>query len=287
MTIAIAINVHDGLVLASDSAMTLVDRRGANEVTNVYNNANKIYNLYKGLPIGGITWGAGSIGASSIATLAKDFRRMLHGAEFHGGFRDFKKDEYTIEHVARLLRAFLDERYQAEYRGWPEERRPSLGFLVAGYSSGASQAEGWLVEWERGGQCKEPRCVLSAGQASAYWNGETEVVTRILHGHGLLLPEVLARLGVPDDKLERAVEVARDMLHIPLVTAPMPIQDVIDLAEFLVHAATMFARFRPGATTVGGAIEVAAITKHEDFKWIRRKHYFDAEHNRDILWRRS
>ena len=33
--------------------------------------------MRKGLPIGAITWGAGSIGVSSISTLAKELRRLF------------------------------------------------------------------------------------------------------------------------------------------------------------------------------------------------------------------
>lgn len=59
----------------------------------------------------------------------------------------------------------------------------------------------------------------------------------------------------------------------------MPIQDAIDFSEFLVYATTMFTRFKRGAPTVGGPIKSAAITKHEGFKWVRRKHYFDSTLN--------
>jgi hypothetical protein len=81
MTIAIAVQVHDGIVLASDSASTIsiTDAAGKTEIVNVYNNANKIFNLRKGLPIGGMTYGMGSIGVSSIATLAKDLRLRFCG----------------------------------------------------------------------------------------------------------------------------------------------------------------------------------------------------------------
>lgn len=59
----------------------------------------------------------------------------------------------------------------------------------------------------------------------------------------------------------------------------MPIQDAIDLVEFLVDLTIKYSQFSPGATTVGGPIEIAAITKHEGFKWVRRKHYFTSELN--------
>lgn len=72
-------------------------------------------------------------------------------------------------------------------------------------------------------------------------------------------------------------------LQAPLVFPPMPIQDVIDLARFLVHAAIMFSRFSPGPNVVGGPIEIAAITKHENFKWISRKHYYDQPLNKEPI----
>lgn len=56
-------------------------------------------------------------------------------------------------------------------------------------------------------------------------------------------------------------------------------QDAIDLAEFLVHLTIMFSRFSPGAPSVGGPIEIAAVTKHEGFKWIKRKHYYEQRLN--------
>ena len=57
MTIAISIKINDGLVLASDSASTVLGQTPSGElqVVNVYNNAIKVFNLRKGLPIGAIT----------------------------------------------------------------------------------------------------------------------------------------------------------------------------------------------------------------------------------------
>ena len=63
MSIAVIIGVHDGVVLAADSASTLTlggtaPQPGSRQVVgvlNVYDNANKIFNLYKGRPLGCIT----------------------------------------------------------------------------------------------------------------------------------------------------------------------------------------------------------------------------------------
>jgi hypothetical protein len=59
----------------------------------------------------------------------------------------------------------------------------------------------------------------------------------------------------------------------------MPIQDAINLSEYFVDLTEKFFKYASGATTVGGPIEIAAITKYESFKWVRRKHYYLSEMN--------
>jgi hypothetical protein len=85
-----------------------------------------------------------------------------------------------------------------------------------------------------------------------------------------------AQLGPAVDALMAQIKAGFD---IPLYTNPMPIQDAIDLAVFLTQTAIGFSRFRAGSPTVGGPIETAAITKHDGFKWIRHKQYYDTQLN--------
>jgi len=47
----------------------------------------------------------------------------------------------------------------------------------------------------------------------------------------------------------------------------------------MVETTIKMTRFMPGPATVGGPIEVAGITKHEGFKWVARKHYFNSKLN--------
>ena len=78
MTIAVSVKINDGIVMAAYSATTLMDSAG--KIVTVFNHANKIVNLCKGLPLGAMTWGAGSVGTASMATLMKDFRLCLSGS---------------------------------------------------------------------------------------------------------------------------------------------------------------------------------------------------------------
>jgi hypothetical protein len=279
VTIAISLKVNDGLVLAADSASTLIgqDEKGNQVVVNVYNNANKVFNLRKGLPIGAITWGSGSIGTASISTLMKDFRRRLTGED--KTHKEWKiSTNYTVEQVAQKLRGYLfDELYVPAFKDW--KAKPDLGVIVAGYSSGQSMAEEYQIDIHNG-ECRGPRSIRDKSESGITWGGEPEAINRLVLGFGLGLANVLQEnLSVPKDQIGPAMQVIQQALTVPLVWAPMPIQDAIDLTEFLVDLTIKFSRFTPGASTVGGPIEIAAITKHEGFKWARRKHYYSREMN--------
>ncbi len=60
----------------------------------------------------------------------------------------------------------------------------------------------------------------------------------------------------------------------------MPVQDAINLAEYLVDVTKKYFAFLPGADIVAGDTDIATVTKHEGFKWIRRKHYYSPQFNR-------
>ena len=272
MTIAITLKVNDGVVLASDSAATLMES-GTAQVIQVFNNAAKIFNLRKGLPIGLMVWGGGSIGRAAMSTLAKDLRRRFTVPdETH---KDWHIDEtaYSMAEVARRVRQFMyEEHYVPAVASWPH--KPFIGFMVAGYSSGASLAEEYRIEIRNDGGCDAPVLNAPHDVCNLSWDGEPEAISRLLMGFSPRIGEVLLKMGVEEKHLPAALGVLRKELATPVIYDAMPIQDAIDLAEFLVDLTERFSRYTPGAATVGGPIEIAAITKHEGFKWVKRKHYF-------------
>lgn len=280
MTIAISVKVNDGVVLAADSATSLIAQTPSGPaVAQVYNNANKVFNLRKGLPVAAITWGAGSIGRASISTLVKDLRVRFAGSDPAHTEWHVDADSYTIEQVAARLRAFIyDELYAPAFKDWPQ--KPPLGFIVAGYSAGSELAEEYRIDINAQGDCPPPTLLRPRNECGATWAGEPEAIARVFLGRSNQLAEVLRdRLGVPPDQIQAAMSIITQALTVPLVHDAMPIQDAIDLAEFLVDLTERFSRFKPGAPTVGGPIEIAAVTKHEGFKWVKRKYYFSRDLN--------
>lgn len=287
MSIGVLIGVHDGVVLASDSASTLTITAAPGALTgvaNVYDNANKIFNLYKGLPIGCVTFGSGSIGNSSIGTLIKDLRAALMSKDKPKKI-EFNPKEYTVEDVSKILANFLGDICKEQ----PPAVQQSIntGFLIGGYSSEGSLGESWRVDI-KAGKPEDPKQMRSPDQPGISWGGMGEAIQRLVMGYGSQLFQVLAEIGTEGGKdidpatlAQKAGQILSMRMQAPIVFAPMPIQDAIDLARFLVDASIKFSRFIPGPQVVGGPIEIAAITKHEQFKWISRKHYFEQNLNRE------
>lgn len=276
MTVAICLKVQDGLVLATDSASTLAAEDG--RVVNIYNHADKIANPRKGLPIGLVFWGAGGIGNASMGTLAKDLRTRFNGDDPDHQDWHLDSSTYTVREVADHAREFfIDERYIEAFGEW--EEKPALGIFVAGYSANSELAECYEILALPDGTQTGPDLVQPADEFGSLWRGQTEAITRLLMGFGEEMPRLLINQGIPEDELGDVVNTFLEGLEITLLHPAMPIQDTIDLADGLVDISKFFFRFLPGAQTVGGPTEIAAITKHEGFKWVKRKHYYDSRLN--------
>lgn len=272
MTIAIALKVGDGVVLGADSASSLMATGG---IANVYFNAEKVSNLRKGLPIGMVTYGLGGLAGRSITSLAKDLRQRFSDRDnaWH-----LDSGTYTMELVANRVREFFyTELYAIELRDAiaaaandPTIQLPGMGFLIAGFSGASDKAEVWVVEVDNQGNCDPPYLQWDENSAGVItWRGVTESLDRLLTGMTEAAFNRLVGAGVAPDAAYQIL-----MQFAPLANAAMPIQDAIDLVNYLARVACGYVRFVPGAPTVAGPIDVAAITKHERFRWVRRKHYY-------------
>lgn len=278
MTIAIALRVYDGLVLASDSAstMTVHGADGSDQVVNIYNNANKIFNLHKDLPIGAFTWGLGNMGPASISTLSKDLRRRLMGLD--PAHLDWALDpqSYTIDEVAGRAQEFFEGEHFSKLSD--EAAIGEFGYLVGGYSAKADQPDAVQMNLSRTAGCTLVP-VLDQAEGGATWYGQPEAIARLLLGTSTATEQALIMGGLQPDQAAMLNAQVRSQVAISLVSSAMPIQDAIELATFLVDLTIKFVRFSPGHATVGGPVEVASITKHEGFRWVARKHFFDTRLN--------
>ncbi|MGD0142004.1 MAG: hypothetical protein ABSC92_02485 [Rhizomicrobium sp.] len=91
-----------------------------------------------------------------------------------------------------------------------------------------------------------------------------------------------------DEFLTTAAEKIKDNFsrEFDAMIAMMPKQELIELAEALVSITAIERKATDDEGTVGGPVDVALITKHEGFVWIKRKHHFQRELNPRYFWRK-
>jgi hypothetical protein len=296
MTIAICLKVGDGVVLGTDSASSLI---GENDrYFNVYNTAEKTFNLVKGLPIGLMTYGLGGMVGLSIGALARDLRDRLSGNNPEFSDWALNPGTYTIDEVARRVREFFyEELYAAEFGplpqpgaaaephagdgepplspdvgGTPGEKAPQypdLGFVVAGISAQDHYTQVWTIEIING-VCTGPVCQhdrLVSGVVN-FW-GQPEALYRLVYGWSPEAHQRLVAAGLAPDAADQFLLSLTHLAH-----PGMPIQDAIDLVKYLADVTVGYVRFKQGAPTVAPPIDIAAITTHQGFKWVERKHYY-------------
>ena len=273
MTICVAVKVHDCIVFAADSASSLIDTAlpdGRPLIANVYSHGNKVFNLRKGLPIAAMTCGMGNIGPIFISSLTKDLR-----VRFCSSDKDWaiEPQNYTMEAVAdRCRKFFFEEHYRA--LSPPPKGDHEFQFWISGNGSGQTHGEIWRIKIVNG-SCEPPECLAGPNEFDILYDGQPEAINRIVNGYSQFLPKALLDIGLAEDNLNGVLTHIEAQTRAPLISPAMPVQDAVALAEYLVETTKGYVRFLPGADTVGGETDICVVTKHEGFKWVQRKHYFD------------
>lgn len=275
MTIALAAKVPDGLVLAADSATTqpiYVPNCDLFHAAHVFNNGEKITNLSRSLPIGMMTWGVGALSTHSINWHGKELRRR-----FEGNDRDLPEWRIDPANFSVLEIATKVHEYFSAFSEFQAVPAPGFGLLIAGYSSDGTEPQAFTIENTASG-LSQPDAKLTE-IAEILFFGQPEAIERLTLGYSGQLGAALLSMGAAANDLPQILEVIKNQTRNPLIHRSMPIQDVLDLADYLVDATIKYVRFSSGPNTVGGSIDLAAITRHEGFKWVNRKHYYPSEFN--------
>ena len=254
MTIVVAAAAPDGVVLASDSRMTMSSGRRHRVASD---HAPKVFAPFQG--IGFATYGSAFIGERTIAGVVEEFagqRPEQAGTMIAEVSRD----------AAEFFGRFLTDAFDAIGRDPPPG---ALGIVIAGYDP------------EGIGRLREIR-LPPTGQGAPVI--EHEVST---HGPGVLFrgrTRYIRRMleGYDQDGLgETGVEVAKDVDHelrrlgyIPL--PPRSHQDALGLATFVVRMTVDMERLtdgtyaHPGAVPACGGETQALLVSRGGTRWIAR-----------------
>ncbi|WP_080917837.1 hypothetical protein [Manganibacter manganicus] len=280
MTVCVCVKVNECMVFASDSATSMdgsgkLDQDG-NPIQQVYRYGNKLFQIHRTHPIMAMTCGIGNFGKASIATLAKEFRSMISDTgETPLG------PGYKMSTVAEMAHDFfIENRFKKANEAADGAITGGFELWIGGYSDGEETPELWKISVFKGVP-NQPILVANSDTAGVWCGGQPDPILRLINGFGWRLDSILKENDITPESHPKLYANLPAALHLPLAHPLMPIQDAIDLADFLADMTKKVFRFRAVPEYVSGDIDIATVTRFERFRWIRRKHYYPPQLNQE------
>ena len=271
MSVVIVVKVSEGLVLAADSAATLMGKISGPDVEQegvlkTFFNAKKLLQIGD-LPIGVLTWGHAFIGPRTLESLVREWEHDDHW-ESSEQYKQKHEIPFKVRKCAEGLLQHLTRVHAGEFSDLPKEQQPGIGMIVAGYSEGEFFPEIWrfVVPFDEEVHNQRPD-INGKPDFGASWFGMTEPIVRLHFGRDdKAIKAVSEKFGIPEAEIRDILK----PLQYPVPFAQMPLQDAIDYADYIINVVIGRYRFVLGPEFCGGEIDIAAITQGE-FTWISRK----------------
>lgn len=266
MSLGIAFKGPEGIVLAADSRVTLhgqIERNGQQAMLPAsFDNATKLLKVAGQDYVGVVTFGVGAFGQYQPRTP-------------HSFIPEFEA-ELNEEDVGRLPVEEFAERLGEFYQRQWDERMPDdydvgdMMFLVGGYDEG--DAYGKLFEVAIPSDPEPTEKHGDDHQFGPLWGGQRQITDRVIQGFDEELLGVLQQsLGLDANEVRQLNETLRQNMTVKIPYQFLPLQDCVDLSIFLIKTTSELQDFQVDVRGVGGAIDVATITRTDGYSPIQRK----------------
>lgn len=275
MSLGIAFKGPEGIILAADSRVTLTaEIRPAQSKPSktqlpkmllpaTYDNATKLLRVSGQEYVGAVTYGLGALGQKTPRTAHS------YIPEFEEELMKAQVGRLSVYDFAKKLSDFFMKQWQES--GMPQVQKytgPDMIFLVGGYD--VNEPYGAVFEffvpkkplpkeWHKDG-------------FGMVWGGQKEFTDRLIQGFDDGLP-ILAQqhLGLSDSQRDGLTAHLKSNLQAKIPFPFLPLQDCVDLSIMLIRATISIQNWIIGIRGVGGAIDVATITRTGKFKPIQQK----------------
>jgi hypothetical protein len=259
LSLGIAFKGPEGVVLAADSRVTLTGQLpNGNHVQAHYDNAIKLLKVKSQNFVGAVTYGLGALGDQQPRTA-------------HSYLPEFE-NELATERERLLVEEFAARLGDFFHRQWVDANTPPgaepMYFLVGGFDEGDAYGR----VFEVGVPNSLTPIERHTGDFGITFGGQHEVVSRLLKGYDPQL-ENLVRTSVHLNTAQTTNfrQNVLQRLGMPIPYPFLPLQDCVDLAIFLVRTTATLQGWVAGVRGVGGAIDVATITRTDGFSAIQEK----------------
>ena len=143
-------------------------------------------------------------------------------------------------------------------------------FLVGGYDK--DEPYGRVFEFEIPSRLVPIEKYDQAGGFGIVWGGQKEYTERLILGFDNgLINQVKNYLKLDNNKTKELSEHLKKNLTARIPFAFLPLQDCVDVSIFLIRTTIAIQNWIVGIRGVGGAIDIATITRTEGFKSIQKK----------------
>ena len=236
MSFVITMYVREGIVMASDSRLTLNTESTQNDKTIVQVSVAHSDSTYKTFltpnQIGISSYGKADIEGIPISGYVESFI-----------YEKASDEETRVEDVAQKLLEYF-----RKFKSPPETH-----FHVAGYKKEKKEIrpQVWQVDVSRNNK----KLSNISEELGALWGGEADILSRLIKSAGIL-----------DDK----GKVVEKLPYYHILFQYFTLQDAIDFCIFAVRSTIDAIKFQPRPKTVGGPIDVLVIKPDQAF-WVQRK----------------
>jgi len=273
MSLAVAFKSAEGIVLAADSRVTLMGSLPMPNLPQVppvtqvmlpatFDNATKLLSVKRQPHVGAVTYGQAAIGQQSPRTVSSFL------PEFDAVIGD---QRLPVEEFAQRLGAFFTNQWTAAAMPANPPLQNNMFFFIAGYDDGA--AYGRLFQLHIPNAPTPQEIFPGTGEFGAMWGGQKEITDRLLVGFDPAVPNLVQDLlGIPANQRRPNLEQElKQRLITPIPWPFLPLQDCIDLSIFMVRTTIALQQWLVGIRGVGGAVDVATITRTEGYRAVQVK----------------
>lgn len=264
MSLAIVFKGSEGVVLSADSRVTLTVpvKDGAGKdwlVPATFDNATKLLKIVGQNYVAAVTYGLGTLGHPEPRT-AHSLMPELEAAID-------PTVRLSVEDFAKKLSAFFMDQWNT--RMPPGVVPGTMVFLVAGFDENAPYGRVFEIQIPT---APAPAERIGTGEFGPLFGGQQEITARLLNGQDPPgMAAIKQELGLDDVKVKQLETKIAEVSSAKIPYQFLPLQDCVDLSMLLVRTTAQIMEYQTSVRGVGGAIDVATITRQEGFRYVQYK----------------
>jgi hypothetical protein len=259
MSLAIAVKVPEGLVLAAESRVSYDLPVGETKRLVTFDNATKLLEFDGYKNFGAITFGIGNIGTRTAHSFLSEFIEHLK--------KNNVSENVKVKTFAKRMGEFYSNQWKsADMKNIPDGQ--NMVFVVGGFDRDDAHAKVYQILVPGN---PEPEEVKLMKQFNSVWGGQQEIVARMVRGYDDRLIKWLdENIKFTDEQIKEFQQLIGN-IELPIFYSAFGLQDAINLAESFIQTTIDMQNLSAEMRGVGGAIDIAVITKESGFNYIQKK----------------